>query len=77
MFFSPIPDHLSHWNTLYYVGVWKRKIGHGRGVVILQPCVDVLSLINKSCENKIETVKYRENNRENEQRISKTKKKNK
>ena len=47
MFFSPIPDHLSHQNTLNHVGVWKKKIGHGRSVVILQPCVDVLSLINK------------------------------
>ena len=47
MFFSPIPDHLSHRNTLNHVGVWKKKIGHGRSVVILQPCVDVLSLINK------------------------------
>ena len=28
MFFSPIPDHLSHQNTLNHV--WKRKIGHGR-----------------------------------------------
>ena len=47
MFASPIPDHLSHPNTLNHVGVWKKKIGHGRSVVILQPCVDVLSLINK------------------------------
>ena len=47
MFFSPIPDHLSHRNTLNHVGAWKKKIGHGRSVVILQPCVDVLSLINK------------------------------
>ena len=47
MFFSPIPDHLSHQNTLNHVGVRKRKICHGRSVVILQPCVDVLSLINK------------------------------
>ena len=47
MFFSPIPDHLSHRNTLNHVGVRERKIGHGRSVVILQPCVDVLSLINK------------------------------
>ena len=30
MFFSPIPDHLSHQNTLNHVGVWKKKIGHGR-----------------------------------------------
>ena len=51
MFFSPIPDHLSHRNTLNHVGVWKNKIGHGRSVVILQPCVDVLSLINKPDEN--------------------------
>ena len=47
MFFSPIPDHLSHRNTLNHVDVWKKKIGHGRSVVILKPCVDVLSLINK------------------------------
>ena len=47
MFVRPIPDHLSHRNTLNHVGVWKKKIGHGRSVVILQPCVDVLSLINK------------------------------
>ena len=45
--FNPIPDHLSHRNTLNQVGVWKRKIGHGRSVAILQPCADVLSLINK------------------------------
>ena len=51
MFFSPIPDHLSHRNTINYVGVRERKIGHGRSVVILQPCVDVLSLINKPDEN--------------------------
>ena len=47
MCFSPILDHLSHRNTLNHVGVRERKIGHGRSVVILQPCVDVLSLINK------------------------------
>ena len=47
MFCSPIPDHLSHRNTLNHVLVWKKKIGHGGSVVILKPCVDVLSLINK------------------------------
>ena len=54
MFVSPIPDHLSHRNTLNHVGVWKKKIGHGRSVVILQPCVDVLSLINKPVKEKNE-----------------------
>ena len=52
MFFSPILDHLSHQNTLNHVGVWKKKIDHGRSVVIFQPCVDVLSLINKPEEKK-------------------------
>ena len=67
MFFSPILDHLSHQNTLNHVGVRKRKIGQGRSVVILQPCVDVLSLINKP-------VKMR---RKKEQNQSKNKNKNK
>ena len=50
MFFNPIADHLSHQNTLNQVGVWKRKICHGRSVVILQPSADVFSqnkFINK------------------------------
>ena len=47
MFFSPIPDQLSHRNTLNQVGVSKRKIGNGRSVVILQPSADVLSLVDK------------------------------
>ena len=65
MFVSPIPDHLSHRNTLNHVGVWKKKIGHGRSVVILQPCVDVLSLINKPEEKKTFLQKHNQSKNKN------------
>ena len=69
MFFSPIPDHLSHQNTLNQVGVRKRKICQGRSVVILQPYADVLSLVNKP-------VKMRKKKKHNQSK-NKTKQKQK
>ena len=74
MFFSPIPDHLSHRNTLNQVDVWKKKICHGRSVVILQPSADVLSLINKPECNEKKQNKNQCNSKTNKQAKTKTNK---
>ena len=74
MFFSPIPDHLSHRNTLNHVGVWKKKIGHGRSVVILQPCVDVLSLINKPEEKETQSIQKQKQKQKQKTKTSSTEK---